>query len=244
MWTFHLSRKESGALDTGRTNPCRSPGRNIGKSPPFTALLSIIDFIDRDMPRIENIGELKAALVIWRKTHGWGKLSERIGTTELQRRTGLARSTIQRNVGALKFLVAAEPTKTTRGGNTLHLCRILSWPINDRAFEQIAKAERAKGGEDSTGGRGAPPDEAARGRKTQPGEDSSGGRGAPRNEAIRGRKTPPPEGAQRGDSSDYSSESSTSTESITSAASGRQMCTVNGAQPETGRYHPAVKSST
>ena len=218
----------------------QKPGKKHREVDTFTALLSIIDFIDNEMPGVKNLGTLKAALVIWRKTHGWGKIAEGIGTKQLQLLTGLARSTIQHNIDTLRFLEVAEPTATTRKGNTRHLRRIFTWPINDRVRELLKKAGRARGGEGSSGG-GAPRDEATPGRRTPPRGDSSGGRGVPRDEATRGSKTPPPEGAQRGDSSDYSLESSTSTpgESLTSAASGRQMSTVKGAQPGTDRFGTA-----
>ncbi len=38
----------------------------------FTALVAIVDFIDNDLPKLRSSTDLKAALVIWRKTHGWG----------------------------------------------------------------------------------------------------------------------------------------------------------------------------
>ncbi len=60
---------------------------NISSSvDPFTAYLSVIDFIDRHMAACTG-AEVKVFLYIWRRTHGFGKLSDAIGLSQMCRGT-------------------------------------------------------------------------------------------------------------------------------------------------------------
>ncbi|SRR5579883_3435863 len=60
----------------------------------FTGVVIMNDLIDNVLPNLKP-AEAKLVLVIWRKTIGWSKLSENIGTRELCKRTGLNRDTVK-----------------------------------------------------------------------------------------------------------------------------------------------------
>jgi hypothetical protein len=101
----------------------------------FTALLSIVDFIDHDLSEIQSLTELKIALVIWRKTHGWGKTADAIGDRELCGRVGMNRRNMQR-LGKLGSYATAERAMSGR-----NRCRtVYHWPVNERVRGAVEKA--------------------------------------------------------------------------------------------------------
>src|SRR5579872_2551390 len=127
--------------EPGDDGKSRSTAREVDV---FTAHLAIIDFIDNVMPQIRSPILLKSALVIWRKTHGFGKISEEIGATELARRTKVDRSDIK------KALQPSEPHEMIgfrvepQSDRRQQLRTVYSFPIPSRVREQIAKAAESK----------------------------------------------------------------------------------------------------
>jgi hypothetical protein len=114
----------------------------------FTALLSIVDFIDHDLSGIQSLPELKIALVIWRKTHGWGKTADAIGDRELAGRVGMHRRNLRRTTGKMGRFASVEHSES-RGTK----CRtVYRWPVNERVSEAVEKARG--GGIKSTPGGG------------------------------------------------------------------------------------------
>jgi hypothetical protein len=112
----------------------------------FTAYLTILDLIDHEMPGLKTLGELRTLLVLWRKTHAWGKLSEQIGTTELVRRTNLDRVTVRRSVhkiAASGFITVEAPQVRLESGSVMHERKEFTWPINSRVKEALVKASSA-----------------------------------------------------------------------------------------------------
>jgi hypothetical protein len=118
----------------------QSSAREIGA---FAAYVAILDFIDHAMPGVRTLGELRTLLVIWRKTHGWGKLSEKIGTTELEKRTNLDRGTVRRSVQKIAqgsdITVESSKLKVDSGAE-VHRRKRFTWPINSRVKAKLIKA--------------------------------------------------------------------------------------------------------
>lgn len=104
----------------------------------FEAQVMMNDFIDNEMPNLKP-AEVKLALVIFRKTIGWGMRSEQIGRTELCKRTKLDPTTVKRTTGPLCA------TLGIRVDQTPGVRRRYWWPMNERVAANLAKAEAAKG---------------------------------------------------------------------------------------------------
>ena|ERR1051326_4294831 len=119
----------------------REPERNTRQVDAFTALLSIIDFIDHEMPGMKSLVELKSRLVIWRKTHGFGKVSEEIGAAELARRTKVDKADIKKRLRPHEpHELAGIKVEPQRAGD-VQLRTVYSLPVNDRVRAQLAKAK-------------------------------------------------------------------------------------------------------
>ena len=102
----------------------------------FTAWLTMLDFIDYDLPKIKTLGELRTRLVVWRKTHGWGKLSEEIGITEFMKLTGSDRGTVRRSVQQIpcreSCIKVESPKIDLESGAVLNLRKRFTFAVNDR----------------------------------------------------------------------------------------------------------------
>jgi hypothetical protein len=111
--------------------------------PSFTALLAIIDLIDNDLPRFRSATDIKAALIIWRKTHGWGLTAEEIGAAELAQRAGTDKDVMKKRLSAVCTAIGIRVearSAPTRNGGTVHLRTRYHWPINQRVEEILRKA--------------------------------------------------------------------------------------------------------
>lgn len=128
---------------------------------PFTALLSILDFIDHEMPGMKSLVALKSWLVLWRKTHGFGKVSEEIGATELARRTKVNRADIKKRLRPHEphelAGVKVEPQHEGRQQRRT----VYSLPVNNRVQSQLANAkltaDAKKQNPPTPGGKSPPP---------------------------------------------------------------------------------------
>jgi hypothetical protein len=131
-------------LKTRTSNRAQVDTRDVDA---FTAYLAMIDLIDNEMPNVATLGELRTLLTIWRKTHGWGKVADEIGTTELERRTGLDRSTVRRSVKGIAkagYVVVEDSRVELASGAALHRRKKFTWPINERVKEVLAKAKASQ----------------------------------------------------------------------------------------------------
>jgi 5-methylcytosine-specific restriction endonuclease McrA len=97
------------------------------------------DFIDNVMPTL-GPSEIKLALVIWRKTIGWGRLSEQIGTRELCKRGKLNKYTVKDTISGL--CEKAGITKEQKRECGVLSRRRFTWPMNKRVTAVIAQARR------------------------------------------------------------------------------------------------------
>jgi hypothetical protein len=113
-----------------------TPGRNGREVNYFTAEVMMNDFIDNEMPHLKP-AEVKLALVIWRKTIGWGKLAEEVGTRELCVRTKLDRDTIKRAILPLCKGLGIRTEQSRKQGVLPR--RRYTWPINERVTATLAK---------------------------------------------------------------------------------------------------------
>ena len=128
----------------------------------FTAHLAILDFIDNEMPKLGSVAELKAALVIWRQTHGWGKLTDSIGIAQLAKQTATDAKAIQRALsgkrpGGRKDRPLAEKIGIVRHRQGLDAAGDLArtrytWPVNERVRAKLEKASQNQSGSKRGGG--------------------------------------------------------------------------------------------
>jgi len=129
------------------------PKSDVREVDTFAAYLAIIDFIDNDMPKLRSIAELRTALVIWRQTHGWHKLSDQIGITQLAKKTQTDPKAIGRALSgkrpggkagtplAEKIGIFRQQERDAAGD----LARTpYTWPINDRVRAQLEKATESR----------------------------------------------------------------------------------------------------
>jgi len=107
----------------------------------FTAEVLMNDFIDNEMRRLKP-AELKLALVIWRKTIGWGKFSETIGAIELRKRAKLNKDTVKDTIKALCDKVGIKYEQARENGVLLR--RRYTWPMNERVRAVIEKAREGR----------------------------------------------------------------------------------------------------
>lgn len=127
----------------------------------FTACLTMVDFIDHEMPKLGSIAELRAALLIWRKTHGWGQLSDQIGVRQLAKAAGTDQKSIARALSgkrpgdkggaklAEKIGILSEQGRDAAGD----LARTrYTWPINERVQAKLVKAAAKKAARVNGGG--------------------------------------------------------------------------------------------
>lgn len=79
-------------------------------------------FLDEVIPRLPP-GAVRVILAIIRFTYGFGKASDRISLTQLQRATGLSREGVVQGVKGLRNLITVKPGAKGRGANeyTLNL---------------------------------------------------------------------------------------------------------------------------
>jgi hypothetical protein len=108
----------------------------------FTAVVMMNDFVDRVLPSLKP-AEAKLLLVIWRKTIGWNKLSEEIGTKELSNRARLDRDTVKDTIRSAcqKGGVVIEQEKE----NGVLSRRRYTWPINERVAATLDKTYKGSG---------------------------------------------------------------------------------------------------
>jgi hypothetical protein len=109
----------------------------------FTAHLAILDFIDNDMKNLSSMAELRAALVIWRKTHGWGKMTDAITSSQLVALTGSDRGGIRRARKTLTEKVGISIDQELDDAGDLARTRY-TWPINARVRATLEKSAKAK----------------------------------------------------------------------------------------------------
>lgn len=135
--------------DGSLSGECRSgqlaeikPKRSYREIDTFTALLAIIDFIDNEMPTLRSVTDVKIALVLLRKTFGWGRRSEEIGATELGLRAGVDKDVLKNRISPLcaRLGVTREQrTSESKSGNMVPLRTRYEWPINDRVRKMLDK---------------------------------------------------------------------------------------------------------
>jgi hypothetical protein len=119
------------------------PGRGGREIDMLTALAAVVDLIDNELPAMTSAGDIKAALVIWRKTHGWGLAVEEIGITELARRTQTNADNLRRRLPAVCSALGIKTEARvgeTKAGNAIHLRKRYRWPVNDRVRKNLEKA--------------------------------------------------------------------------------------------------------
>jgi hypothetical protein len=110
----------------------------------YAAYLALLDFIDNELHYMRTRGELVAHLIVWRKTHGWGKICDAIGANEFERRTGLDALTVRKGLDLMaeQGVVLTESTvQTTAAGNELNARRRYTWPLNARVQKLLETQE-------------------------------------------------------------------------------------------------------
>lgn len=132
----HTRKSESEYLDESK------PKRTIREIDTFTSQLVILDFIDNEMPHLRSVTDVKIALVLLRKTLGWGRQSEEIGATELALRAGVDKDVLKDRISLLCAKLGVErqeQTGETKSGNTIRLRTRYHWPINERVRKLLDK---------------------------------------------------------------------------------------------------------
>lgn len=140
-------------MTTKTSLPRSRQEHNTREVEPFTAYLAMIDFIDNEMPNLGSLAELRTALVIWRQTHGWGKLTDSIGITQFVKKTASDPKAISRALSgwrqggktgaplAEQIGVVRRQTRETAGD----LARTqYTWPINRRVREKLKQVPEKK----------------------------------------------------------------------------------------------------
>lgn len=138
-----------------------NPNRSDREVDIFTALLAILDFVDNEMPKLGSIAELRTALVIWRQTHGWGKLTDSIGIAQLAKQTATDAKAIQRALSgkrpggkintplAEKIGIIRQQDLDEAGD----LARTrYTWPINERVRAKLENAAQTRAAANGGGG--------------------------------------------------------------------------------------------
>jgi phage replication O-like protein O len=130
-------------------NPNRGGHSNLGIEPPkrrtpkevayFTGIVMMNDFIDNDMPHLKP-AEIKLALVIFRKTIGWNKFSDEIGTTQLCKLAKLDKDTVKDTVRHVCEKVGIRIDQRCERGVLSR--RRYTWPLNERVAAILDKARR------------------------------------------------------------------------------------------------------
>lgn len=113
----------------------------------YEAYLSMLDFIDNELPYMRSDAEVRAHLVIWRQTHGWGKVSDPIGRKEFERRTGMGHEAVRTGIDGVEQhgVVLVESTiQTTAAGKLLAMRQRYTWPVNDRVQAVIERGKNAE----------------------------------------------------------------------------------------------------
>jgi hypothetical protein len=113
----------------------------------YAAYLAMIDFIDNELPYMRSKGELMAHLIVWRQTHGWGKLCDAIGRKEFEKRTSLGRDAVRVALDAMADQGVVLVESTVRHLDIGLLCdrQRYTWAVNDRV-QGLLKGESDSGG--------------------------------------------------------------------------------------------------
>jgi hypothetical protein len=114
----------------------------------FTAVVMMNDFIDNEMPYLKP-AQVKLALVILRKTIGWGKYSDEIGTKQFCILAKLDRDTVKDAIHNVceKVGIMIEQKRE----NKVLSRRRYTWPKNERVRATLEKVgQRQKGGGQNT----------------------------------------------------------------------------------------------
>jgi phage replication O-like protein O len=109
----------------------------------FTGVVMLNDFIDYEMPHLKP-AEVKLALVIFRKTIGWGKFSDQIGTTQFCKLAKLDKDTVKDAIHNVCEKVGIM-TEQQRENGVLPRRRY-TWPMNERVKATLDKTQGKKGG--------------------------------------------------------------------------------------------------
>jgi len=114
----------------------------------FTAVVMMNDFIDNEMPYLKP-AELKLALVIFRKTIGWGKYSDQIGRKQLCILAKLDKDTVKDAIHNVCEKVGIVTEQTLE--NRVLSRRRYTWPKNERVKATLDKVgQRQEGGGQNT----------------------------------------------------------------------------------------------
>jgi Bacteriophage replication protein O len=140
----------TGALAMKQTDKPRQ--RSQSKTPRevnfFTAVVMMNDFIDNEMPNLKP-AELRLALTIWRKTIGWGKLSDQIGTKQFCKVANLNRDTVKDSIHTACEKVGIVTEQKRENGVVSR--RRYTWPKNDRVKATLDEvSQRQNGGGQNT----------------------------------------------------------------------------------------------
>jgi hypothetical protein len=111
----------------------------------LTAMIIMNDLIDNEMPRLKP-SEFKLAMVICRKTIGWGRFSENIGTVELCGRASLDPKTVKTTIRSVCELLGIRINQTRDERTGVLTRRRFTWPINERVASLLDKARAGVGG--------------------------------------------------------------------------------------------------
>jgi hypothetical protein len=106
----------------------------------FDGIVMINDFIDNDMPHLKP-AEIKLVLVIFRKTIGWNKLSDKIGTAQLCKLAKLDKDTVKHTIKPVCEKVGIRIDQECEGG--VWSRRRYTWPRNERVTPILEKARRS-----------------------------------------------------------------------------------------------------
>jgi len=117
----------------------RSRSRTAKEVPYFTAVVMMNDFIDKIMPNLKP-AELKLALTIWRKTIGWGKLSDQIGTKQFCILAKLNRDTVKDSIHPACQKVGIVTEQKPENGVMSR--RRYTWSINERVEATLQAADQ------------------------------------------------------------------------------------------------------
>jgi hypothetical protein len=95
----------------------------------YDAYRAMLAFIDNELPRIRRLLELKAILVIWRKTYGWGKFVEEIGAAEFAKRAGADKERMKEVLADMPAGWAERRQKITEKGKPVKLRTRYGFPL-------------------------------------------------------------------------------------------------------------------